>query len=185
MVLVDGKWVTPGHVCIRDRATQKAARIIPGLIPAVHSKRPSPALSWPFAPVAVLQRRTLRLWLPRAVSSREGPNGRVWQAKARAAKEWRDLVADAVVTLEEPPRWTRAAVRYELFTRGREIDPDNRVALGKPILDGIVAAGVLPDDRGANVVGPTAQWAPSPLPWGFVRVTLTRETARCSLAAPP
>lgn len=137
-----------------------------------------PATSSPFAPHASLSGRTLRLWLPRAVRSDEGPNGRAWKRKAAAAREWRALVAAAVEVLGDArPRWTRAAVRYELFTRGRAIDPDNRVALGKPILDGIVAAGVLPDDCGDQVESVTAAWAPSPLPWGFVRVTVERGTA--------
>jgi hypothetical protein len=134
----------------------------------------SPATRWPFAPVAQLHGRTLRLWLPRAVRSSEGPNGRAWQAKSRAAQEWRQLVAAALEVLgDRRPRWKRARVQYSLFTRGREIDPDNRVALGKPILDGLVAAGVLPDDREANVEIPQPTWAPTPLPWGFVRVTAT------------
>jgi hypothetical protein len=161
LVVVDGKFTSPGHVCRRGasaaRTTASAAR----------SARTS--VDAPFAPVAALQRRTLRLWLPRAVRSAEGPNGRAWKARARAAAEWRQLVAAALEVLgDRRPRWERASIRYHLFTCGREIDPDNRVALGKPILDGLVAGGVLPDDRGAHVAGVTATWARSPLPWGFV-----------------
>lgn len=138
-------------------------------------EKPSLRAGAPFAPVATLHGRTLRLWLPRAVRSAEGPNGRAWRARARAAAEWRQLVAAALEVLgDRRPRWDRATIRYELFTCGREIDPDNRVALGKPILDGLVAGGVLPDDRGAHVAGVTAMWARSPLPWGFVGVVAMR-----------
>jgi hypothetical protein len=150
---------------------------LPGAARAVMPAAGDPA-ALPFDPVAKLQGRALRLWLPRAVRSAEGPNGRDWKAKARAAAAWRVLVAKALEVLgDRRPRWERASVAYELFTRGGEIDPDNRVALGKPILDGLVAGGVLPDDRDAQVAGVSASWARTPLPWGFVVVTVTRAAA--------
>ena len=172
---VDGAWATPGHVC--GRGTASAFPLSPPQLRSKNRKSSVRTGSSPFAPVAALQGRTLRLWLPRAVRSAEGPNGRVWRLRARAAREWRQLVAAALEVLgDRRPRWERAAVHYELFTRGAEIDPDNRVALGKPILDGLVLAGVLPDDRGAHVVGPTAAWARTPLPWGFVVVRIARSS---------
>ena len=129
---------------------------------------------WAFAPLAALSGRTLRLWLPRAVRADEGPNGRSWKRKARAAREWRQLVAAALEVLgDRAPRWKRARIHYELYTRGAAIDPDNRVSLGKPILDGLVAAGVLPGDREEHVDLTPASWARSPLPWGFVVVRAT------------
>jgi len=180
VVAGEGGFATPGHACRRTTERAPRAPKIPRSIPARHSA------SSPFAPTAALCGRTLRLWLPRAVRSDEGPNGRAWKRKAAAAREWRALVAAAVEVLGDArPRWTRAAVRYELFTRGRAIDPDNRVALGKPILDGLVAAGVLPDDRDDQVESVTAAWAPSPLPWGFVVATVVRASARLARGAFP
>ena len=184
VVLVDGVLGTPGHVC---RRSVSGAATLPRTTPSDSEPVPtSPRRSaraaprgapngWPFTPTATLTGRTLRLWLPRAVRADEGPNGRAWKRKAAAAREWRQLVALALEVLgDRRPRWERARIHYDLFTRGAEIDPDNRVALGKPILDGLVAAGVLPDDSGAHVELTPAAWARSPLPWGFVVVRATR-----------
>ncbi len=129
---------------------------------------------WKFAPTAALQGSTLRLWLPRAFRSAEGPNGRDWRRRSRAAQEWKRLVDQALEQLGEArPRWPRVRLHYDVYGRV-EIDPDNLVGLGKPVLDGLVAGGVLPDDRAAQVARVDATWLRTPLPWAFVVVTATR-----------
>lgn len=202
LVIDDGKFTTPGHVCGRGvgkvgaevsairsagscRASTEVAKVEKSsLARPAKPEGTNVQYGHTFAPTAALSGRTLRLWLPRSVRSAEGPNGRAWQAKARAAREWRELVAAALEVLgDRQPRWARARVHYELYTRGRAIDPDNRVALGKPILDGLVAAGVLPDDRDEQVEDVSASWAPSPLPWGFVVVRA--RSARASTGGAP
>jgi len=41
-------------------------------------------------------------------------------------------------------------VEYQPYDKRRR-DPDNYAATGKPLIDGLVAAGVLPDDDGKHV----------------------------------
>lgn len=142
-------WV-PGHVCgaaPKPKPRQKRAQ----------------GVERPFRPRAGVGRTWLKLWLPRPFRAAEGPNGRAWKAKNRAGQEWRELVAAALATLERKPRWERISVLYVAYGR-REMDRDNIVALGKPILDALVRNEVVPDDSAAHVPAPPdARWRECPL----------------------
>lgn len=131
----------------------------------------------PFRATARIVAGDLVLWLPRVPRAVEGPNGRCWQTKAKAARAWRQLVGDALLeTLPQPwPAWSQVEeIRYQVH-RGpgdRVHDRDNLVvALGKPIADELVSRGIFPGD-GPDVVLSTPDIAQivSDLPWGFVVV---------------
>jgi hypothetical protein len=88
-----------------------------------------------------------------------GPNVRYshWAKRARVVKQWRD---DArLVALDARNRsgiqtfpWEAVRVRYEYVSPIRRFpDPDNAIAACKPILDGIVSAGVIVNDDRAHV----------------------------------
>lgn len=69
-----------------------------------------------------------------------------WQQKARITKPWRDA-AHVLARAARIPACQR--VRIELFYTPRDDrprDPLNLVASLKPVEDGIVDAGVIPDD---------------------------------------
>lgn len=129
----------------------------------------------PFRAVAQLgaRGRALRFWLPRVARAGEGPNGRVWQRRAAATAAWRTLVQDALRPFAPVPRWERVRISYVQYrSRGAAMDRDNLViALGKPVQDALVKAGVLPGDGPDVVVAtPAVEQRRSPLPWGFVEV---------------
>lgn len=70
----------------------------------------------------------------------------VWQMKQRLTKPWRDA-AHTLARAQRIPACSR--VKIELFYTPRDSrarDPLNLVATLKPIEDGIVDAGVIPDD---------------------------------------
>lgn len=88
------------------------------------------------------------------------PNARVhYHVRARAAAQTRaDAAYAAMHALDQagfraPPRWKRARIVYVWCVKsGTYPDPDNAVARCKPVLDGLVDAGVLSDDRDVDVV---------------------------------
>lgn len=148
--------------------------------PAQKTKRTRAKLGradWPFVPTAKVTKNRLTLWLPRPLRSREGPNGRSWQAKHRASVEWRELVALALVALEpNRPQWQRVTLHYESHS-ARAMDRTNILGCCKPIEDALVRGRVMPDDSPEYVLDLSAEWRRSPLPWGFVVVTVRRAAA--------
>lgn len=84
------------------------------------------------------------------------PNARLHHmARARSAKHWRQIayyLALSELRRERIPQLERARLSL-VFTRrtvGRA-DEDNDLARAKPLVDGLVDAGILPDDTRAHV----------------------------------
>lgn len=80
-----------------------------------------------------------------------------WAVKARNAKAWRELAhLSCIGTVSDPARrrQPRSLVTVTLPVRSLKTrrDPHNFVATVKPIIDGLVDAGVWPDDNGSWVV---------------------------------
>lgn len=76
--------------------------------------------------------------------------------------------------VDHPFPWSRVAVAYTfVYPDRRRRDPDNRLASGKPILDGVVAAGIIADDSD-KVVASIAVLPPVVGDHREVRVTITR-----------
>jgi hypothetical protein len=79
-------------------------------------------------------------------------NGRLhWAERNRAAQQLKSA-AHVMARAAKAPALQRAeiTVEYQPPDRRRR-DPDNYAATGKPLIDGLVAAGVLPDDDGKHV----------------------------------
>jgi len=74
-----------------------------------------------------------------------------WAVKAKHVKEWRDaaLVLARAAKIS-PCRRIKVELHYEPRTEQRR-DPDNLVASLKPLVDGLVDAGVVADDTEAYV----------------------------------
>ncbi|MCX4677648.1 hypothetical protein OG413_20465 [Streptomyces sp. NBC_01433] len=71
------------------------------------------------------------------------------------------------------PRLERAAVYYVLHPRPvqRKRDPGNWAPSAKAYVDGLVDAGLLPDDHSAHLAGPYPEMGP-PVPTGGARMSL-------------
>jgi Holliday junction resolvase RusA-like endonuclease len=79
-------------------------------------------------------------------------NGRQhWAARNRAAQALKKA-AWAKALQAKLPRLERVAITVEYQPPDkRRRDPDNYAATGKPLIDGLVIAGILPDDNSAHV----------------------------------
>ena len=73
-----------------------------------------------------------------------------WAVKASKVKQWRDA-AHVLARQARIPACARIRVELHYVPRtNQRRDPDNLVAAYKPLCDGLVDAGIVPDD--------TAQW---------------------------
>jgi crossover junction endodeoxyribonuclease RusA len=88
-------------------------------------------------------------------------NGRPhWAVKARVTKTYRAL-AHTQSMMAKLPRIERAYVIAELFfATNRRRDPHNWMPTAKAIVDGMVDAGVFPDDSTEHVTGPDMRIGP-------------------------
>lgn len=96
--------------------------------------------------------RTIELWIEARF-----PNFNDWIAAAKKGrgkfnaysrlKDTYDRVVQLQVTAQKPIAFTSAALEFWWVEPHQKRDPDNFIAGGrKPVLDGLVLAGVLPDD---------------------------------------
>jgi hypothetical protein len=89
------------------------------------------------------------------------PNARPgnWQAERRERDHWRSVAEQEAWAMRTafgpggPPAPLRRVDILEVWTYrvARRRDPDNQIAASKPLLDGLVAAGVLADDSHATI----------------------------------
>lgn len=88
-------------------------------------------------------------------------NGREhWAARNRAAQDIK-AHAWALAKLHHAPRLQRAAITVEYRPPDRRRrDPDNLAPTGKAAIDGLVLAGVLPDDNSDHVTAVRYQIGP-------------------------
>lgn len=134
----------------------------------------------PFEVRAKVTKTSLTLWLPRAMKSKEGPNGRSWRVKHNASVQWRELVAVGLALLEpaRPRHWPRIDVEYVTYGMGGAMDVDNVIGLGKPILDALVRGELIVDDKSEHVRNVRGTWKKSPLWEGFTVVHVRRASSR-------
>lgn len=95
-------------------------------------------------------------------------NGRLhWAARNRIVQQLKSAAFVMARAAKAPPlQRAEVTVTYEPPDRRRR-DPDNLAPTGKAAIDGLVLAGVLPDDSAAHVAGVRYQIGP-PHPRGRV-----------------
>lgn len=77
-----------------------------------------------------------------------------WRLKANKSKHIRQL-AKQIARASRAPHLKRALLTVEIaFPDRKRRDPHNWMATVKPIVDGLVDAGVLPDDDAKHLLGP-------------------------------
>ena len=77
-----------------------------------------------------------------------------WRLKANKSKHIRQL-AKQIARASRAPHLKRALLTVEIaFPDRKRRDPHNWMATVKPIVDGLVKAGVLPDDDAKHLLGP-------------------------------
>lgn len=101
------------------------------------------------------------LWIPgpvwaqnEMIAAAKKARGRVYAAKKR---EWTNLVKLLAKATGLRPV-ARAHVTFDFRELARRRDPDNLRSSSKWILDGLVAAGVLPDDGWDEIAGFSDTW---------------------------
>ena len=99
-----------------------------------------------------------------------------YQAKAKLTKAWREAAAGAIwVNPRVKPLHESARVIVAVrFPTNHRRDVGNYYPTAKAILDGLVDAGVLPDDNDQHVTGPDMR---RDRPNGPLRVTVWIEAA--------
>ena len=93
-----------------------------------------------------------------------------WRAKAAEANKWKTLVYSAVASQipQTPLRMARMVIyRYS----SQAPDCDGLVSGFKHVIDGLVSAGILEDDKWVNTFGmPDYRWRKAPVKKGKIRV---------------
>jgi len=74
-----------------------------------------------------------------------------WRSKNRQRSDWQERVMEAVKPMTPPAPFERAFVRYTRYCGFQEPDYDNLVSSWKWIQDALVRAGILTDDRRADI----------------------------------
>lgn len=78
-----------------------------------------------------------------------------WAEYSRMKSDFTNLVA---LVAKKLPELDRVYLEITYFRKNQRYDPDNIAAAKKFILDGLVAAGVLPNDGWAQVAGWSESW---------------------------
>ena len=81
-----------------------------------------------------------------------------YQPYAKDKQQYTDMVA-WLCKAAHVPHLTRVSVKIKWVEPDTRRDPDNIAAATKYIMDGIVEAGVIPDDRQKYVAGIAHGWA--------------------------
>ena len=105
---------------------------------------------------------TGRAWqLPDLVGTRLTSNQRPhWSTRARITAEWRALAATQARSARIPPLDRALIVVHWIPATRHRHDPCNAYPMIKASVDGIVDAGVLPDDDAAHLDGPDMRLGP-------------------------
>lgn len=100
-----------------------------------------------------------------------------WAAKAKEAKLWRKRVCLTVASLNAAPKEPLKKATLTLTRRSAvEPDFDGTVSSFKHILDGLVDAGVIVDDKPSIIGQPTYKWEKVSKNLGHVHV-IVEETS--------
>lgn len=94
-----------------------------------------------------------------------------WRRRSELSREWRERTCWLAKAVGIPRLQRASVVIYIAFGDKRRRDVGNYQPTAKAIVDGLVDAGVLPDDDDTHLVGPDLRCAPGPR---GIRVTITK-----------
>lgn len=95
------------------------------------------------------------MFLPKAGKFWINSNDRLfWMERSRRTRAWRDLAREQATTLFVPHLPAGYVVCELVFADRRRRDPANWAPTAKACIDGLVDAGVFPDDDYKHVTGP-------------------------------
>lgn len=101
------------------------------------------------------------------------------QARAKRTKLWRTMAAKAAANVAQVER-ARVLIYYR-FPNNIRREVNNLMPTSKAIVDGLVDAGVFPDDNDKHVIGPDNRREPVNGPHQvIVRVYVPAETSYCA-----
>lgn len=107
---------------------------------------------------------------------------RHWRTVAREKRRWRQTTALVVRSRRPPQPLAKAKLSCTRFS-SNEPDFDGLVSGFKPIIDGLKDAGILVDDKSANIGQPSYTWEHAPNGQGKVRIRI--EEVNLSLSVSP
>jgi hypothetical protein len=96
-----------------------------------------------------------------------------WRAAWGEARKWHREVHDALVLSRQlPPAPFRTARLTLVRCSLREPDADNLYASFKHVVDGLVKAGVLENDKPSNLPATVVRWQPARRNQGKIKITV-------------
>lgn len=104
--------------------------------------------------------------LPKQTNSNKGS----WFLKAREAKKWKRAVKDILLSVPKTP--LKKAKLTLVRLSAKEPDFDGLVSGFKHVIDGLVEAGVLENDKSSNIGQPTYLWQYTSPKSGRIKITV-------------
>ncbi len=95
-----------------------------------------------------------------------------WTVKAREAKKWRQAVVFSAKSKRPSKPLARAKVTF-VRVSSTSIDSDNLAGSFKHVQDGLIDAGIIENDKYANIGMPEYIWVKGRPKEGLIRVTVT------------
>jgi hypothetical protein len=102
-----------------------------------------------------------------------------WSIKAKEAKKWKTLVANQIISTGCCKLLFRAQISLFRYS-SRCPDSDGLVSSFKHVIDGIVGAGLLPDDSYRTIGMPDYRWEKAPKGKGKIKVIVEEIESHCS-----
>lgn len=108
--------------------------------------------------------------LPKIISN--GSKGS-WRSAWAEARKWHRLILEAVVFSRQKPQKPLERARLQL-TRYSSVEPDfDGLAISfKHVLDALIKAGVLVNDKVSNIGQPNYRWEKTKPGGGFITITV-------------
>ena len=97
-----------------------------------------------------------------------------WSVKAKEARKWKTLVAIRILSKGRCPMLPRAKITLTRYS-SRCPDSDGLVSSFKHVIDGIVGAGLIPDDSYRTIGMPTYLWEETKKGKGKIKVKIEGE----------
>lgn len=96
-----------------------------------------------------------------------------WRARMAESRKWKMLVADFVILGKRRPPKPLTKAKLTLTRRSSvRPDSDGLVSSFKHVIDGLIAAGVIANDRYENIGMPTYLWEKAPRNKGSIRIVV-------------